>query len=155
MFVCLSVRLLTFEVPFKRLYAPTSRSRISNNFRDSESLRKSIVKKWSHIWKLLLIKGKFRLNYSLIIKSTLHGSGGYTISIRRLYNKDQKVIQQGPGGYTTRMRRLLAGFFWYQCYYLHRSRAALSPVCRIFLSQKQFTLVHSVPVPVSSSLNYL
>ena len=27
--------------------------------------------------------------------------------IRRLYNKDQEVIQQGSGGYTTRIRRLL------------------------------------------------
>ena len=27
---------------------------------------------------------------------------------------------------------LLAGFFWYWCYYPHRSRGALSPVCRIF-----------------------
>ena len=26
--------------------------------------------------------------------------------IRRLYNKDQEVIQQGSGGYTTRIRRL-------------------------------------------------
>ena len=28
---------------------------------------------------------------------------------------------------------LLAGFFWYWCYYPHRSRDALSPVCEIFL----------------------
>ena len=27
---------------------------------------------------------------------------------------------------------LLAGFFWYRCYYLHRSRDALSPICGIF-----------------------
>ena len=30
----------TFEVPFNRLFAPTSRSRMSNIFRDSESLGK-------------------------------------------------------------------------------------------------------------------
>ena len=48
--VCgVSVRLFTFEVPFKRLFAPTSRSRMSNIFRDSESLGKSNGKKWSHI----------------------------------------------------------------------------------------------------------
>ena len=29
---------------------------------------------------------------------------------------------------------LLAGFFWYWCYYPHRSRDALSPVCGIFLT---------------------
>ena len=30
--VCLSVCLFTFEVPFKRLFAPTSQSRMSNIF---------------------------------------------------------------------------------------------------------------------------
>ena len=47
--VCLSVCLFTFEVPFKRLFAPTSRSRMSNIFRDSESLGKNHGKKWSQI----------------------------------------------------------------------------------------------------------
>ena len=34
---------------------------------------------------------------------------------------------------------LLAGFFWYQCYYPHRSRDSLSPVCGIifFIIGKQ------------------
>ena len=36
--VCLCVRMFTFDVPFKRLFAPTSRSRMSNIVRDSESL---------------------------------------------------------------------------------------------------------------------
>ena len=36
----MSVRLFTFEVPFNGLFAPTSRSRMSNIFRDSESLGK-------------------------------------------------------------------------------------------------------------------
>ena len=48
--VCLSVCLFTFEVPFNGLFAPTSQSRMSNIFRDSESLGKSYGKKWSHIW---------------------------------------------------------------------------------------------------------
>ena len=48
--VRLSVCLFTFEVPFKRLFAPTSRSRMSNSFRDSEFLGKSNGKKWSNIW---------------------------------------------------------------------------------------------------------
>ena len=47
--VCLSVCVFTFEVPFKRLFAPTSQSRMSNIFRDSESLEKSNGKKWSQI----------------------------------------------------------------------------------------------------------
>ena len=48
------LHLVTFEVLFKRLCAPTSRSHMSKNFRDSEFLRKSIGKKWSQIWKFLL-----------------------------------------------------------------------------------------------------
>ena len=47
--VCLSVCVFTFEVPIKRLFAPTSQSRMSNIFRDSESLGKSNGKKWSQI----------------------------------------------------------------------------------------------------------
>ena len=48
--VRLSVCLFTFEVPFNGLFAPSSRSRMSNIFRDSESLGKSNGKKWSQIW---------------------------------------------------------------------------------------------------------
>ena len=47
--VCLSVFVFTFKVPFKRLFAPTSQNRMSNIFRDSESLGKSNGKKWSQI----------------------------------------------------------------------------------------------------------
>ena len=53
LFVRLSVCVFTFEVPFKRLFAPTSRSQMSNIFRDSESLGKSDGKKWSKIWTFL------------------------------------------------------------------------------------------------------
>ena len=45
------VRLFTFEVPFNGLFAPTSQSRMSNIFRDLESLGESNGKKWFHIWK--------------------------------------------------------------------------------------------------------
>ena len=38
-----------FEVPFKHLFAPTSRSWLSKFFRDLESLGKSNGKKWSQI----------------------------------------------------------------------------------------------------------
>ena len=31
---------------------------------------------------------------------------------------------------------ILAGFFWYCCYYLHRLRDALSPVCEIFITKE-------------------
>ena len=58
--VCLSVRLSVcslLEVPFNGLFAPTSRSRMSNIFGDSESLGKSNGKKWSHIWTFLFGSG--------------------------------------------------------------------------------------------------
>ena len=42
-----------FEVPFNGLFAPTSQSRMSNIFRDSESVGKSNGKKWSQIWTFL------------------------------------------------------------------------------------------------------
>ena len=51
--VCPSVCVFTFEVPLKRLFVPTSRSRISNIFRDFESFGKSNGKKWSWIWTFL------------------------------------------------------------------------------------------------------
>ena len=41
--------LLRFSVFFNGLFAPTSRSRMSNIFRDSQSLGKSNGKKWSQI----------------------------------------------------------------------------------------------------------
>ena len=47
--VCLPVCVFTFEVPFKRHFGPTSQSRMSNIFRDSESLGKNNGKKWSQI----------------------------------------------------------------------------------------------------------
>ena len=45
--------LLRFSVFFNGIFAPTSRSRISNIFRDSESLGKTNGKKWSQIWTFL------------------------------------------------------------------------------------------------------
>ena len=45
--------LLWFLVFFNGLFAPTSWSRMSNIFRDSESLGKSNGKKWSQIWTFL------------------------------------------------------------------------------------------------------
>ena len=49
--------LLLFLVFFNGLFAPTSGGRMSNIFRDSESLRKSNGKKWSNIWTFLFGSG--------------------------------------------------------------------------------------------------
>ena len=55
--VCVFVCLFTFEVLFNGLFAPTSQSRMSNIFRDSESLGKSNGKKSSNIWTFLFGSG--------------------------------------------------------------------------------------------------
>ena len=52
-----SICVFFFEGPFRRLFAPTSQNQMSKNFRASEYMKKSNEKNWSHIWKLLLIKG--------------------------------------------------------------------------------------------------
>ena len=49
--------LLRFSIFFNGLFAPTSRSRMSNIFRDLESLRRSNGKKWSNIWTFLFGSG--------------------------------------------------------------------------------------------------
>ena len=78
--VCPTVRLFTFEVPMKRLFAPTSRSRMSNIFRDSESLGEIHGKKWSQIWtfskhrpsgQMLSISWNVRLSVCLCVCSLL------------------------------------------------------------------------------------
>ena len=60
--------MFTFEVPFKRLFAPTSQSRMSNIFRDSESLGKSNGNKWSQIgiflvWKWSKIAAQTKVSF--------------------------------------------------------------------------------------------
>ena len=55
--VCPCVCPFTFEVPFNGLFAPTSRSRMSNISRDLESLGKSNGKKWSNIWTFFFGNG--------------------------------------------------------------------------------------------------
>ena len=52
-----SVRVFTFEVPFKHIFDPTSQSQMFNIFRASESLGKSNVKKWSQIETFLFGSG--------------------------------------------------------------------------------------------------
>ena len=46
-----------FEVPFNGLFAPTSRSRMSNIFRDLKFLGKRNGKKWSNNWTFLFESG--------------------------------------------------------------------------------------------------
>ena len=53
--VCLFVPFHVLD--FEAYFAPTSRSRLSQIFRDSESLGKSNGKKWSQNWNFLLGSG--------------------------------------------------------------------------------------------------
>ena len=48
----------------------------------------------------------FLTNFSLIKNLSICQSSQDCYGIRRLYNKDQEVIQQGSGGYKKRIRRL-------------------------------------------------
>ena len=54
--VCLCVHLFTFEVPFKRLFAPTSQSRMSKIFRDSETLGEKYWKEVVSDFKKISLK---------------------------------------------------------------------------------------------------
>ena len=152
MFVCLFVCLFTFEVPFNGLFAPTSRSRMSNIFRDSESLGKSNGKKRCQVWTFLFGNGlKSPRNFFLF----------FFFADFALQNIVETML---PDGLETSVEGHIANFgisldvfeflcfgwfffvfqniwvfvyswstlLWYRCYYPHRSRDALSPVCGIF-----------------------
>ena len=134
--VCLFVRLSVcslLEVPFKGLFAPTSRSRMSNIFRDSESLGKSNGKKWSHIQTFLFgsgLKSPRKKKFFFADFAGLFQWGGYITT----WGGYIEIW----GGYIGMMRVLgysWSTLLWHRCYYPHRSRDALSPVCGIFFLQ--------------------
>ena len=63
-----------------------------------------------------------------------NGKNGFHIWIPLLI-KGKKSPRKKKVRFSTNFA-LLAGFFWYRCYYLHLSRDSLSPVCGIFTKQK-------------------
>ena len=141
--VCVSVCVFTFEVPFKRLFAPTSWSRMSNIFRDSESLGKTNGKKWSQIWQFLFGSGlKSPADFALqnMMETTL--PDGLETSGRRVYRLYWHISRHFWVFafwmiFSLFQKNLVFGYswstlLWYRCYYTHRSRDALSPVCGIF-----------------------
>ena len=94
-FVRLFVCLFTFEVLFKRLFAPTSRNRMSDIFRDLESLEKSNGKKWSQIGTFLFeYCQNFPCNFFffLLICLTKHGGNRASRWIRDLWSKAVSLI---------------------------------------------------------------
>ena len=94
--VCLCVRVFTFEVPFKCLFAPISRSRMSNIFRDLECLGKSNGKKWSHIWTFLfescLKSPRKKKVFFCWFCLTKHGGNYASRWIRDLWSKGVSLI---------------------------------------------------------------
>ena len=136
--VCLSVCLFTFEVPFNGLFAPTSRSRMSNIFRDSESLEKSNGKKWSHIWTFLFEncqKSPRKKKFFFADFAGLFQWGGFITT----WGSYIEIWS----GYIGMMRVLgysWSTLQWHRCYYPHRSRDSVSPVCGIFRSGCQVRL---------------
>ena len=126
--VGLSVRLFTFEVPFKCIFAPTSQSQMSNIFRDSEFLGKSNGKKWSQIWTLLFrssLKFPQKNNNFWLILSDIFLDIFECLRFRWFFLFFKKNQLLGYSWFT---------LMWHWCYYLHRSRDALSPVCGIFFT---------------------
>ena len=90
--VCVFVCLFTFEVPFNGLFAPTSQSRMSNIFRESESVGKSNGKKWSNIGAFLFGSGLKSLRKNKFFCCcwfclTKHGGNHASRWIRDLWSK--------------------------------------------------------------------
>ena len=153
--------LFYFEVPFNGLFAPTSQSRMSNIFRDLESLGKSNGKKWSQIWTLLFencLKSPCKTSFFSFTFFTFEvpfdGLFAPT-SQNRMSNifRDSESLGKSNGKKWSQIWTFLFGnclksprkkkFFlllilpwstllWHRCYYPHWSRDALCPVCRIF-----------------------
>ena len=170
--VCLFVRLFTFEVPFKRLFAPTSRSQMSKIFRDSESLGKSNGKKWSQIWTFLFGSGLksprkkkfvFLADYAVqnMLKTTL--PDGWDTSGRRVYRLFWHISRRFWVFafwmiFSLFKKKLVFWYSWstllsYRCYYPHRSRDSLSPVCGIFFITfpQGFRISKNIGHPTSES----
>ena len=107
--------LLWFSVFFNGVFDPTSRSQMSNIFRDSESLGKSNGKKWSNIWTFL---------FGSCLKSPRKKKFFFLLILP------------------------WSDLLWHRCYYPHRSRDALSPVCGIFFTQTWFEPKNVLPKKV-------
>ena len=98
--VCPSVCSL-LEVPFKRLFAPTSQCTICKLFRDSESLGKSNVKKGSRARNFLLANGLKSLNQYFFVfwwfSLAKHGGNHASWWIRDISSKTKGVFDEFLG----------------------------------------------------------
>ena len=93
--VCPCVCVFTFEVPFKRLFAPTSRSRMSNIFRDSESLGKVMERsalRFEHFCLKIVKNRRAKKVFFLRILPTKDGGNHAFRWIRDLWSKGVSLI---------------------------------------------------------------
>ena len=128
--VCPCVCRFTFEVPFNGLFAPTSQSRMSNIFRDSESLGESNGKKWSHIWTFLFENCQKLPRKNKFFFADFAGRfqwGGYITTWGGYIE-----IWSGYIGMMWVLGYSWSTLLWHRYYCPHRSRDSVSPVCGIF-----------------------
>ena len=159
--VCLFVCLFTFEVPFNGLFAPTSQTRMSNIFRDSEPLWKSNGKKGSNIWIFFYGSGlklpRKKILFCVLVEFfRFSKKSGFEVFFVQ-QNIVETTLPDGRRAYpyfwhisrrfwvfafwmifsVFQNNRVLgyswSTLLWHRCYYPHRSRDALSPVCGIFV----------------------
>ena len=92
--VPLSIRLLPFVVPLQCLFAPSSQSRISITFRDSELFGKSNEKKWSQIGKLSQInKRKIAAQFFFWANFALLSSIFLVLMLISIFGRDILCLQ--------------------------------------------------------------
>ena len=92
--MCVCVSVICVSVPFRVVYfeahfAPTSRSRMTKIFRDSESLGKSAGKKWSQNWQFVLGRSLKSPRWFCLTK---HGGNHTSRWIRDLWSKGISLI---------------------------------------------------------------
>ena len=122
--------------PLNNLFAPTSWSPMSKLFRFFGILGEkkwnevvSDLKSFAHKWcKIAAVKKLLQIFFISSLRLRVFLPPLLKV---RCPHKECKIAPQKKVCFR-RVFSLLAGFFWYQCYYPHRLRDSLSPVCAIF-----------------------
>ena len=154
--VCLSVCLFTFELLLNIFLPPLPKVWCPNFVETRNPWEKVMERRGFQIWKLLLIKGanlprqkkQFLTDFFICIFAPI--SKVQCPNFLDFWNSLRKVMEISglrfwkllliKGVKSLRKKKkyfgkfCLAWFFWYMCYYPHRPRDALSPVCVIFSS---------------------
>ena len=113
--VCPSVCVFNFEVPFKRLFAPSSQSRMSNTFRDSEFLGKSNEKKWSQtwfFWNWSKIAKQKKIFFWLILPYKIRRKPGFPMDKRPLV--EGHIVK-----FSIFLKKIVFAFLWFFQFFKH------------------------------------